>query len=577
MTKQTQSQETETAVIPIAKVQTNIAGLDDILDGGLAEGRMTLVAGGPGCGKSILGLEFLYRGALAGEPGIFVTFEERADAVRKNALTLGFQLAPLEQANTFFVMEVRLDPDALVAGDFNLKGLLAMLEAKAANMGTKRMVIDAVDVLLRIFDDPLRERNELYVLHDWLNTHEMTTVLTVKSTKNKTLLPTYYEFLDFMADCVIRLDQRVTEQITTRRLRVIKYRGSNFNRNEFPYVISARGLNIISITAGTLQHKAPSAKISSGQPRLDAMLGGGYQRGTCILISGTAGTGKTTIACTFTRAVCQRAEKALYLSFEESAESLMAAMLSSGIDLRPALEASRLCFLTTLPESSGVEEHLLSVFNTIAAFQPDHLIVDAISASRRMGSEQGACDYVTRLVNKCKQEGRTCFLINQTAGFQTVHEVSGISISSLVDTMIFLRYIEVGGEINRILVVMKARGSKHSNQYREFLITDNGIDVQDVYVGEGGVLTGTARQEQEARAAIENRRKKQIIKQKEQEVVRRQALLETQTISLQAEIEVARAELEALRLEDQKWQNGRTKRAEMRAEDVDNDERGAKQ
>ncbi|MCP5085913.1 MAG: AAA family ATPase, partial [Rhodobacteraceae bacterium] len=304
MTKQTQSQETETAVIPIAKVQTNIAGLDDILDGGLAEGRTTLVAGGPGCGKSILGLEFLYRGALAGEPGIFVTFEERADAVRKNALTLGFQLAPLEQANTFFVMEVRLDPDALVAGDFNLKGLLAMLEAKAANMGTKRMVIDAVDVLLRIFDDPLRERNELYVLHDWLNTHEMTTVLTVKSTKNKTLLPTYYEFLDFMADCVIRLDQRVTEQITTRRLRVIKYRGSNFNRNEFPYVISARGLNIISITAGTLQHKAPSAKISSGQPRLDAMLGGGYQRGTCILISGTAGTGKTTIACTFARAAC---------------------------------------------------------------------------------------------------------------------------------------------------------------------------------------------------------------------------------------------------------------------------------
>jgi circadian clock protein KaiC len=575
MTTQTQSQETETTVVSIAKVKTNIAGLDEILDGGLAEGRTTLVAGGPGCGKSILGLEFLYRGALAGEAGIFVTFEEQADAVRKNALTLGYQLAPLEQTNTFFIMEVRLSPDALMSGGFNLKGLLAMLEAKATDMGAKRMVIDGVDVLLRIFNDPLRERNELYALHDWLNAHEMTALLTVKSSKDETLT-TRYEFLDFMTDCVIRMDQRVTEQVTTRRLRVIKYRGSNFSRNEFPYVISAQGLYIISTTTDTLEHPAPGAKISSGQHRLDMMLDGGYRRGTCILISGTSGTGKTTVACIFARAACQRGEKVLYLSFEESAAALMAAMRSSGTDLRPAQDAGRLRFLTTLPESKGVEEHLLQVFNIIAAFQPDHLIVDAISAARRMGSEQGAFDYVIRLVNKCKQEGLTCYLINQTTGFQDVHEISGIGISSLVDTVLFLRYIEVGGETNRMFTIMKSRGSRHSNQYREFLITDTGIDIQDAYVGEGGVLTGTARQEQEARAAVENRRKEQRIKQQEQEVTRRHALLETQTIILQAELEAARAELDALHIEDQTTLNGRTIRADLRGKDDGNAAGGAK-
>lgn len=550
------------------KVPTGIAGLDQVLNGGFPMGRTTLISGGPGTGKSVIGMEFLYRSALAGGRGIFITFEERAGALRQNASSMGWDLAPLEQADKLFLLEAHVDLKAVLSGDFDLKALFAIMEGKSKAMGANRMVIDALDVLLRLFDEPFRERNELYLLHDWLIDHNLTTLLTVKASKDMAT-PARYEFLDFMADCVIHLDQRITEQVSTRRLRVLKYRGSGFGLNEYPFVITEGGINVIPLTTVGLKHKALGRMVSSGHSRLDTVLGGGYHRASCNLITGPSGTGKSTMACTFVRTACERGEKVLYINFEESQEAMVSCMLSPGIDLRPALKAGVLEILTAMPESMGVEEHLIRIFRVMEAFHPDHIVVDAISACKRMSSERAAFDFLIRLANACKEQGIMVMLTNQAAGFTERQEISGIGISSAIDTVISLRYIQTGGEINRTLLVMKSRGSKHSNQYREFLITDHGIDIVDIYVGEGGVLTGVARQEQEAREAVERGLREQEIERKEHQVIQKRAELEAQAAKLRGELQAAQAEVEALRLEEGKWQMGREDRGKMRHKDID--------
>jgi circadian clock protein KaiC len=550
----------------LRKVATCIVGLDDVLNGGLPAGRTTLVSGGPGSGKSILGLEFLYIKALAGEPGIFVAFEERADAVRKNAMTLGWDLAPLEQAGKFFLMEARVDPESVLSGAFNLKGLTAIIDGKARAMGASLIVIDALDVLLRLFDDPARERNELYALHDWLTDHEMTSVLTVKLSKGKDI-SSRYEVLDFMADCVMTLDQRVVEQVTTHRARVVKYRGSAFARNEYPFIIGENGIEIIPISTIALQHKAPGKKVTSGNTRLDAILDGGYRRASSVLFTGTAGTGKTTLAATFVRGACERGEKVLYVNFEESQDAMVSNMLSPGIDLRPHLQACRLQISSTMPESMGAEEHLVRLLKILNTFQPDHVVVDAISSCIRMGSVKTSFDFIMRLINICKERGMTIFIINQATGFTEEQEISGVGVSSMVDTVIALRYINAGGEVNRILHVMKSRGSKHSNQFREFLITDNGIDIVDVYVSDGGVLTGVARQEQEAKEAADYLLKQQEIKRKEKTLAQLRASIDAEAVKRKAELIAAEFEVEQLKLAQEVLYNGRNKRGKMRGED----------
>jgi circadian clock protein KaiC len=570
MAKRTSGEETRnpaTKASELPKVVTGIAGLDDILHGGFPAGRTTLVSGGPGTGKTVCGIEFLYRSAVNGESGIFVTFEERAEAIRRNALTLGWDLAPLEKEDKLFLFGAHVDPQATISGDFNVKGLLAVVEGKAKSMGARRIVIDAVDVLMRVFDDRVRERNELYALHDWLNEHEMTTVLTVKTYVGGDIMP-HYEFLDYMADCVIQLDHRVVEQVSTRRMRVIKYRGSDYMHKEHPFIITDNGVNIIPVSTVALQHKALGPKVSTGHPRLDAMLDGGYRRASCVLLSGTPGTGKTTLANTFVVAACERGEKVLYINFEESEEAMVSGMLSPGIDLRPGLRDGKLRLMTAVPEAMGAEEHLFQALRAIEAFQPDHVVIDAMSSCRRMGTEQAAYGYLIRLTNACKEKGLTMILTNQTAGFQNEHEITGMEISSIIDTVVFLRFIDIGGEINRMLMIVKSRGQKSSNQYREFVITDNGIDVRDVYVGGGGVLTGAARQEQEAREAVEARRKQLQIELREYEIKQKRAEMEAEIARRRAELETAEAELKALQLEEGLVEEGRDIRGEMRGEDA---------
>lgn len=460
----------------IPKVPTGIAGLDEVLRGGLPAGRMTLLSGGAGSGKSLIGLQSLLHSAGAGEPGILVLFEERAGAVRQNARSLGWDLAALERKNMLYLMDARLNPELVVSGDFSIKGLLAMLDHQIKVMGARRIVIDAVDTLLQLYDSPLRERHELYALHEWLLNRGLTTIMTVKTIQREES-PSRYAFLDFMADCVIHVDQRVTVQVATRRLRVVKYRGSGYGRNEYPFIIGENGINVIPITSNVLQHRPPGPKVSSGQARLDDVLGGGYKRGTSILIVGTAGAGKTTLACSFAQAACLRGERVLYLNFEESPESMVSHMLSPGLVLRPLIKNGRLAVQSYLPEAMGVEEHLFLALNALDEIQPQHIVVDAISACKRMGSEHAAFEYLMRVLNTCKERGITCFYLNQASGLDIVAEISGIGISSIIDTVVLLRQLPIGDTITRQLIVMKSRGSKHSEQFHEYRITDQGIDL----------------------------------------------------------------------------------------------------
>lgn len=460
----------------IPKVQTGIAGLDEVLRGGLPAGRMTLLSGGAGSGKSLMGLQCLLHGASAGEPGILVLFEERAASVRQNAWSLGWDVASLERKNRLHLLDARVNPEAVISGDFSVKGLLAILDHRAKAMRARRIMIDAVDALLYLYNDPKRERQELHTLHEWLLDRGLTAIMTVKSLPQGEA-PSRYVFLDFMADCVIHVDQRVTAQVTTRRLRVIKYRGSGYGRNEYPFLVGENGINVIPITSNVLQHRPPGPKVSSGQVRLDDMLAGGYKRGTSILIVGTAGAGKTTLACLFSQAACLRSERVLYLNFEESPESMVSNMLSPGLALQPLIKTGRLVVRSYLPEAMGVEEHLFHALKALDEFQPQHVVVDAISACKRMGSEHAAFEYLMRILNACKERGITCMYLNQATGLDIVSEISGIGVSSIIDTVVLLRQLPIGGVMKRQLIVMKSRGSKHSEQFHEFRITDRGIDL----------------------------------------------------------------------------------------------------
>jgi len=523
------------AAARIEKAPTYIVGLDDILEGGLPRGRTTVVNGTSGSGKTLLGLEFLYRGALHGEPGIFIGFEEPPEQVRQNTATLGWDLPALEKQNRLCLLDARLKPETLRSGNFSLKGLLAIAAGKCRVMGARRIVIDALEVALRLFDTPRQVRNELHALNDWLQAAGLTTILTFRpSLRGDASI--YGDFFESMGDCIITLDARVTEQISTRRLRVVKYRGSGFGRNEYPYVISRTGLRMAAISSVGLRHKPLGEKISTGNTRLDEILDGGYRRAACILLAGLPGTGKTTLAATFVASACARGERVLYISFEESEAAMINNLLSTGVALQPHRDAGRLAFLTSYPESLGAEEHYFAALERIEAFLPGHVVVDAISACVRMGGKQAAFESLMRLLNACKEKGITIMLLNQLTGVTSYMEISGNEISSMVDTAVFLNNQFSLGETNRVFQVLKSRGSRHSNQKREFRITDNGFVVEEVYLGEGDVLTGAARQRQEQRDRLEAQR-------------------------LAFEIQMKELELQRLRLVQEQMQQARAQRA----------------
>lgn len=469
----------------IPKSCSGISGLDEVLHGGFPKNRTTLIKGSAGTGKTILGLEFLYRSALNNEPVIFVCFEETAETIRQNAMALGWNIEALEKSGKFFLWEAKIDRDTVISGDFSINSLLAAIKGKAEQMNASLIMIDAIDVLMRIFEDPVKERNELYRLHDWLVEQQFTTLLTAKVDRDPEAAYRY-ELLDYMTDCVLLLDTRVVNQVTTRRLRIIKYRGSLFCSNEYPYIITSQGNVIMPITAMELAHRPTGEKITTGNTDLDNLLGGGFAKGSSILISGPTGSGKTTLAATFTQRACSKGGNILYISFEESKEAIVSAMLSPGIDLQPAIEKGNLEFHTIMPEALVPEEHLYRILQKIEQFQPEHIVVDAISACERMSTEQAAFDFLVRLIDICKQRNITSLMTNQLKSNEQKGDISGIGISSIIDTLITLKFIEIENEINRDLVIVKSRGTHHSNRHHLYSITDHGISISNVKTGTGG-------------------------------------------------------------------------------------------
>ncbi len=462
----------------IPKVPTGIGGLDEVLHGGLAEGRTTLISGGPGTGKTLLSLEILYRGVLAGQPGLFVTFEETADAIRRDARALGWDLDALERSGMLFILQADVSPDMILSGDFSVGGLLAILAGKLNELGARCVVLDAVDVLMRVFRDPAREQSQFLIVRDWLRQRSLNSLLTVKTTDGGTV---QYPFLDFMADCVIRLDQRVDGQVTTRRLRVLKFRGSGYMANECPFLIDTNGTGggfVVMPVPSLVPVQHPlDERLSTGNRALDELTGGGYWRGSCVLVIGSSGTGKTTLACTFAVAACRRGEKVLYVSFEDSDVALVKSMGSPGIDLSTHREAGRLLLHAVMPESLGVEQHLHQILQARKAFSADHVVVDSISACRRLGSQHAAFDFLVRLLTHSKTDGVTCLFVNQRSNGTGHQDASGIGIASLVDTLVELGLVACGGTLERTLLVRKSRGTKHSLLEHRFLITEQGLEL----------------------------------------------------------------------------------------------------
>ncbi len=517
----------------IAKAATGIDGLDQLTGGGLPAGRPTLVSGGPGCGKTLLAMEFLVRGATRyGEPGVFVAFEETADELSANVASLGFDLDGLCAKKLMAVDYIHVDPHEIEeTGEYSLEGLFVRLGAAIDAVGAKRIVLDTLEVLFGGFSDALMLRGEIRRLFRWLKERGVTAVITAERLEG-TL--TRYGLEEYVSDCVIVLDHRVVEQVSTRRLRIVKYRGSSHGTNEYPFLIANGGLSVLPVTALGLDYEVSTDRVSTGIARLDDMLGGkGYYRGSSVLISGTAGTGKTSVAASFVDAACRRGESCVYFALEESPAQVVRNMRSIGIDLDAWVKKGLLRFQAARPTLFGLEMHLISMHQTVDEIAPQIVVVDPISSLLTAGTAHDVKAMLVRLFDRLKVKGISTLLTSLTDNPSA--EDSTIGISSLIDTWFQLRDLEAGGERNRGLYVVKSRGMAHSNQVREFVISDHGVELVEVYSVPGGVLTGTARVAQVAADEAAALTRRQEADRRQRTLTRRRAAFEAQLLALQAE------------------------------------------
>jgi|SRR5579859_8124 len=525
----------------LPKTPTGIQGLDEITGGGLPKGRPTLVCGGAGCGKTLLAMEFLVRGATQfHEPGVFMAFEETAKDLTENVASLGFDLKDLIAHKKLAVDYVYLERSEIEeTGAYNLEGLFIRLNQAIEAIGAKRVVLDTIESLFSGLPNPLILRAELRRLFRWLKDKGVTAVITGER-GDGTLTRQGLE--EYVSDCVIVLDHRVTEQVSSRRLRVVKYRGSTHGTNEYPFLIDEDGFSVLPITSLGLQQAASTQRIPTGVDRLDTMLGGaGYYRGSSVLISGTAGTGKSSLAATFVEAACRRGERALYFAFEESPSQILRNMRSIGIDLEPWVKKGRLQFQANRPTFAGLEMHLTTMHKAIQRFRPQVVVVDPVNSFVVGDNETEVKAMLMRLVDFLKMNQITALLTSLTSG-GSVLEKTDVAISSLIDTWLLLRDIESGGERNRGLYILKSRGMAHSNQIREFLLTEHGVALRDVYVGPAGVLTGSARVAQEAQEQAAHTARQQEVERRQLELERKRQVLEGQIAAMRAEYEAQAAE-----------------------------------
>jgi circadian clock protein KaiC len=549
-------------VVTLAKSPTGIDGFDQITAGGLPTGRPTLICGGAGCGKTLFAISFLVHGALKfGEPGVFMSFEESSHELTQNVASLGFDLPGLTEKKKIVLDHVRVERSEIEeTGDYDLEGLFIRLGFAIDSIGAKRVVLDTIESLFSGLANQSILRAELRRLFRWLKEKGVTAIITGERGEG-TLTRQGLE--EYVSDAVILLDHRVMDQVSTRRLRIVKYRGSAHGTNEYPFLVDEDGIAVLPVTSISLSHAVSSERISTGVARLDTMLGGhGYFRGSSVLVSGTAGAGKSSVAAHFLDAACRRGERCLAFVFEESPAQIVRNMRSIGIDLQQWVDQGLLEFHASRPSLYGLEMHLSRMHRAIDRFRPSVVVLDPISSLLTVAHQTDVQATLNRMIDYLKMQGITALMTSLTHG-RTELEQTDVAISSLVDTWLLLVTLDSSGERNRGLHVLKSRGMGHSNQIREFLLTDHGVELVDVYAGPSGVLTGSARITQEAQERAAVVAQEQELSRKERTLERLRAAFEAELAALRAKFDAEQAEL-AIGIEENR------SRASTLREDRDN-------
>jgi circadian clock protein KaiC len=530
----------------ISKSLTGIEGFDDLTLGGVPTGRPTLVCGSAGCGKTLFATTFLIHGARDyAEPGVFVTFEERPGDIVNNVASLGFALDKVVEDEKIAFEYIALDRSELEeAGDYDLEGLFLRLELAIDSIGAKRIVLDTIESLFSVFSNEAILRAEIRRLFDWLKDKGMTTVITAER-GDGTLTRQGLE--EYVSDCVILLDHRVQNQISTRRLRIVKYRGTAHGTNEYPFLIDQDGFSVLPISTLGLDHKVFEDRISSGIADLDAMLaGGGFHRGSSILISGVAGSGKSSVAASFAEAACAAGERALFFSFEESADQSVRNMKSLWVDIGQWIKSDKLRFIATRPTFYSLEMHLAVMLREVTRFNPSIVVLDPISSFMESGDRLEIQSMLLRVVDFLKGRGVTAVFSHLMHSQDGRRIETDAGLSSLMDAWILLLNREVGGEFNRELYLLKARGTSHSNQVREFIMSDEGIKLVPPYLGETGALTGSARKNEEAKFRRAEVRRRADASRAQQQLQQKRRRAKAQIEALQAELDADEIEIKAI-------------------------------
>jgi len=477
----------------LEKISSGIEGFDDLTAGGLPRGGTTLLMGGPGSGKTVLALQILVNGAIAhGTPGIFVTFEENARRVSANGEAFGWDMPELAREKVHFV-DACLRADVVKSGEFDLTGLLAGIEVKAREMGAQLIVLDAIDVLLSLLDDPAAECRELHRLHEWLVRQELTGLLTTKIEDDQPATAQRYGFMPFLADCTVLLSQRLAERVVVRTIRVLKYRGSPHVLNEVPFVIGPAGVEVGSSNGVHPEPQPFTERVSSGVERLDTMLGGGLYRGTNALLTGSSGAGKSMLAGTFIEAACRRQERSLFISFDENSRDIARDLATMSIDLAPHLASGLLRMESIRSEAASSEEHFMRIKRLIAEQKPRCVAIDPLSALARVGGGLAARAVAERLIYVCRNAGITVLFTSLLEGLDPQLETTALHVSTLADSWIQISYALLAGERNRALSIIKSRGSKHSHQLRALIFSDQGVTLAEPGTSDGEAPAGTWR------------------------------------------------------------------------------------
>jgi circadian clock protein KaiC len=532
----------------IGKSPTGIRGLDEVTQGGLPEGRPTLLCGSAGCGKTLFGMTFLYNGAVEyNEPGAFLAFEEQPEDLIKNVGSLNYDIEKLIAEKKLAIDHVQLDRTQIAeSGEYDLEGLFIRLGFAIDSIGAKRVVVDTIETLFSGLENEQVLRSELRRLFEWLKARGVTAIITGERGEG-TL--TRYGLEEYVADCVILLDNRIHDQLSTRRLRIVKYRGSAHGTNEYPFIIDEQGITVMPITSSGLAHEASIERLPSGIPDLDQMLEGkGYYKGSSILVSGMAGSGKSTVAAHFADATCAAGYRCIYFAMEESPAQVVRNMRSVGIDLQKWVDKKLLRFNARRPSLFGLETHLATMYRDVNDFEPVAVVVDPMSALLNAGVTDDVHSMVLRLVDFLKSGGVTALFTN-LGGVSGENATTEIQISSLMDVWLLLYNRESNGEHNRQLYLLKSRGMAHSNQVCEFILSSDGIKLRDAYVGPEGVLTGSARLAQEAKdqaAALirekEMERRTRELERKRRETAAQIEILQAQLANEEAEVELLNRE-----------------------------------